>query len=170
MGEWLASGLQNLFWNFAEFSLYLLQIMIMKLCSKCKTEKCLSEFRTNKTREDGYQKYCVSCDKEYQRDWYEKNKQKVRNKSKISNLKSRKRNQKFILEYLANHPCVHCGELDPIVLDFDHLRDKELGVGTLISTSSLERIKKEISKCQVLCSNCHRKKTAKDFGWYKTAM
>lgn len=31
---------------------------------------------------------------------------------------------------------------------------------------SWENILKEIEKCQVLCANCHRIKTARDYKWY----
>jgi len=32
---------------------------------------------------------------------------------------------------------------------------------------STASILEEINKCVIRCSNCHRKKTAKDFSWYK---
>jgi 5-methylcytosine-specific restriction endonuclease McrA len=28
-------------------------------------------------------------------------------------------------------------------------------------------LKNEIEKCQILCANCHLRKTANDFNWYK---
>jgi hypothetical protein len=74
-------------------------------------------------------------------------------------------------DYLSRNPCVTCGEGDPRVLDFDHLRDKTDHVGTLIQDGyGLRRIQDEIKKCQVLCANCHRKKTAVDFDWWRTAL
>jgi len=81
----------------------------------------------------------------------------------------RKRNRDFLLEYLLIHPCVDCGEDDPIVLDFDHVKGKKFkNVGRLcINGFSTDSIKKEIDKCDVRCANCHRRKTAKEFGWYK---
>lgn len=70
------------------------------------------------------------------------------------------RNVELIREYLSTHPCVDCGETDPIVLDFDHLRDKEYEVSRLVYTGHpWARILKEIAKCEVRCSNDHRRAT-----------
>lgn len=37
----------------------------MKACTKCKTEKPLTEFNKNKSEKDGHQKWCKSCRTEY---------------------------------------------------------------------------------------------------------
>jgi hypothetical protein len=139
----------------------------MKKCSRCKEIKGFSEFRPNKSQKDGLQKCCISCDKKYQKEWYEKRKEIVKAKSIISNKKSRDRNQKFIIDYLNSNPCIICGESDIVVLEFDHLFNKTIEVSRLVATSSLEKIKEEVTKCQVLCANCHKRKTAKQQNWYK---
>lgn len=74
----------------------------------------------------------------------------------------------FIFQYLKEHPCIDCGENDPIVLDFDHVKDKKVNnVSTMAhDLRPLDIIKDEISKCEIRCSNCHRKKTAKEQNWY----
>lgn len=70
--------------------------------------------------------------------------------------------------YLLEHPCVDCGESDPVVLEFDHVGEKKAEIGKMISYSCrLDLIFEEISKCEVRCANCHKRKTAKDRGWYK---
>ena len=139
----------------------------MKHCSKCNTDRDESEFRNNKSRYDGLQAYCISCEKEFQKEWYLNNKEKVIAKTKIRNLENNRKIQSYIIQYLLNNPCVKCGESDIVVLEFDHLRDKEFNIS---QGSSLEKIKKEIEKCQVLCANCHKRKTAKDFNWYKSTV
>lgn len=45
----------------------------MKVCSKCKIEKDLSEFRKDKTRKDGMSFWCKVCMKKTIYDWHHKN-------------------------------------------------------------------------------------------------
>lgn len=139
----------------------------MRTCIKCGIPKSLEEFRENKSRSDGYQAYCRPCDKQFQADWYQKNKEKVITKTRIRNMGLRIINRKFIIDYLKQHPCVDCGEKDIIVLQFDHIRNKRWNVSFLLAGSSLDTIKKEIAKCEVRCANCHTRKTAKTYKWYK---
>jgi len=62
------------------------------------------------------------------------------------------------------HPCVDCGECDPIVLQFDHTRGKKFNIGDAGRKGlSLPVVLREISKCEVRCANCHQRKTARDF-------
>ena len=70
-------------------------------------------------------------------------------------------------DYLKKHPCVDCGEKDPIVLEFDHLKDKLIEVSRLVQYTSMNKMQNEIEKCEIRCANCHRRKTAIQFGWYK---
>lgn len=78
-------------------------------------------------------------------------------------LKIRNRNKQYLLEYLQKHPCIMCGESDPVVLEFDHIDSStKLQDVSAMATKmhfSLKRIIEEIAKCQVLCCNCHRRKT-----------
>jgi hypothetical protein len=87
---------------------------------------------------------------------------------KSANRRSRTRRaklQKSIDAYKAAHGCSGCGESDPVVLDFDH-RDssiKKTNIASMVSDRySLEIIKKEIAKCDILCANCHRRKTFRE--------
>lgn len=67
----------------------------------------------------------------------------------------------MLWEYLGDHPCVDCGEEDPIVLEFDHVAGtKEFPVSEGVSRMySIKKIKAEIDKCEVRCANCHRRVT-----------
>lgn len=81
-----------------------------------------------------------------------KDKYKGRNKDRKS------RNKAYIQEYLRTHPCVDCGNTNPIVLDFDHVRGKKKYNVSIMSNCgySLEVIQLEIDKCEIRCANCHR--------------
>jgi len=71
--------------------------------------------------------------------------------------------QYFIFMYLLQHPCMLCGERNPIVLEFDHRdpKQKKASVSALINMRvTTERLLEEIALCDVLCANCHRIKTA----------
>lgn len=77
------------------------------------------------------------------------------------------KNQAFMLQYLLDHPCVDCGEDDIVVLQFDHQGNKVADVSRM-RYCSLTKLKEEILKCEVVCANCHARRTAAQFGWWRT--
>lgn len=82
---------------------------------------------------------------------------------RVRGLTSRQRNQQFRADYLGTHSCVDCEEDDPDVLEFDHIPDRGKKVGNIsemvIRGAPLDRMRAEIAKCDVVCANCHRKRT-----------
>lgn len=67
------------------------------------------------------------------------------------------------LDSLKNFSCMDCGnKFPPYVMDWDH-RPEEVKVFTMGTirnrVHSKERILEEISKCDLVCSNCHRIRT-----------
>jgi len=77
--------------------------------------------------------------------------------------KRRLKIQDFIWDYLLINPCRDCGESDLLVLEFDH-RDPSLKSFNISDAPQkrlgLKRVLEEINKCDVVCANCHRKRTA----------
>jgi len=139
----------------------------MKICTKCKRDLEIEDFDW-KFKDIKRKSRCKSCVAEYSKEHYKANAEKHK---KIVIAHSKRyvlRNRTYVYNYLKQHPC-SCGESDPVALDFDHI-DPNTKIDTISnmagSSGSLERLKREIAKCIILCSNCHRKKTAKDFNWY----
>ena len=69
--------------------------------------------------------------------------------------------RRFIAAVKDNKHCIDCGiAYRHWVMDFDHLGDKEFTIAQFRShTSDLIKIRKEIEKCEIVCSNCHRERT-----------
>lgn len=67
----------------------------------------------------------------------------------------------FIDQLKTENPCADCeGRFKACQMDFDHTNDKKAGVARLLSSvASLETIKNEIAKCDLVCANCHRVRT-----------
>lgn len=110
---------------------------------------------------------CKPCKRSYDREYY---KTKVDKVKKVELNKQRKLGiYKKLKDFCKDNPCKSCGEDDYVVLDFDHIdrEDKSYGISEMVRLGfSWENILKELGKCQVLCANCHRRKTAEQMGWY----
>jgi hypothetical protein len=138
--------------------------LYMKICTECKETKPLEEFQKRSSSKDGHTNLCKPCKRSYDNNHY--NNSHTRKEYIRSNQDRReKETNKYIVEYLLTHPCVDCGESDIIVLEFDHVRGDKRGNISILKRSSLKAVKEEIEKCEVRCANCHRRKTAKQFGW-----
>lgn len=88
-------------------------------------EKPLSEFAWHRRAEGKRQHHCRSCQAEYRREHYRANRKKYI--AKAQRIKSALQFERtvYLLEHFQAHPCMDCGETDPVVLEFDHLRDKD---------------------------------------------
>lgn len=95
---------------------------------------------------------------EYKKKWYQRNKERVIANNRKNTLRYREEVYNYIRQYREQHPC-KCGESHPSCLDFHHESgEKEFNISVAIEKGySLIRVKAEIEKCEILCSNCHRK-------------
>lgn len=90
------------------------------------------------------------------RRWYSRNAEHA--KSKVAQRK--KGLDAWFVEYKSKLSCSKCEENHPACLEFHHLdlSVKEVEISKAVKLGwSIERIEREIEKCLVLCSNCHRK-------------
>ena len=130
--------------------------MKQKTCYQCKEELPLSEFAFRNKKKKLYASMCKNCQKKYNKEWYKKNKEKV-----IKDVSKRKKEiQSFIREYKKELCCEICSENHPACLVFHHIdnTNKDYNVSTMGKYGlSKKKIIEEISKCKVLCANCHRK-------------
>ncbi len=136
----------------------------MRTCTRCKVDKPLDQFDNQENRLRSHCKTCVSI---YTKEHYQLNKEYYLKKAKANRKVGQQRLRLFLREYKRNKGCIDCGESDPIVLEFDHLGDKLDTLASMVSrVLSKERILQEVAKCEVVCSNCHKKRTAHRAGWY----
>ena len=139
----------------------------MYKCCGCKEILTREAFGGIKKRAD----YCRPCASIMDKRYKARNPEKVRRNNNSAAQRRYIKNRELICEYLKVNPCITCGESDIVVLDFDH-RDPSIKRNTIsraLGQWSWETVKTEIEKCNVLCANCHRKKTALEQGWYKHA-
>jgi len=135
-----------------------------KICSKCKRELDESNFNW-KLKDVKLAAHCKDCSRRYIREHYKNNLQYYLNKAHKRNRMLRQKYFDYIGPYLASHPCIDCGEKDILVLEFDHRdrKNKDFSINSIVkNTMPIEKLIVEIAKCDVRCSNCHQRKTAKE--------
>jgi len=133
---------------------------VTRRCSRCRQTLVLSAFNRHG---EGHQWWCRECFREYFRirgDLHRK-------QSNDAHQRRRREARAFLRRYLSSHPCVDCGERDPVILEFDHIGPKRTNVGWLAAAGcSVTGLLREIAVCEVVCVNCHRRRTAsRDGSW-----
>lgn len=131
-----------------------------KKCSCCQVFKDKSCYGFKNKKLSKLQARCKECQSLYSKEHYMSNKSDYCKRARKNNIKYKKRNQNFIREYKTSIGCKFCKETSHICLDFHHLNPKmkDWNISILSrGANSIKTIQKEIKKCIVICSNCHRK-------------
>jgi hypothetical protein len=132
----------------------------MRKCGRCGELKPIEQFAWRRKRKRRRDNMCAPCRSAYGREHYLANRQKYIDAEARRKRERAEARTKYLIEFFRSHPCADCGESDPVVLEFDHLRDKRFEVTNQFASRNWQEILDEISKCEVVCANCHKRRTA----------
>ena len=134
-------------------------IAVRKTCCKCKERKPLSEFGRYSRSKDGYSYRCRECSRAYSRNQYATKRDYCLAKSHKRTTELFVSNTKRLNAYKAKRGCRYCSENDPVALDMHHRdpKEKKHSISSRMGTAKWDKLMKEVVKCDVVCSNCHRK-------------
>ena len=125
--------------------------------------KPYSEFHKNRARRDGLQGYCKPCRAAIDRAEYERSRGK-----RIATRTWERGRAAWLLSLKTGRPCTDCQRIfPPQVMQWDHLPGtQKLGdISTGLRGRSREQILEEITKCELVCANCHTIRTFERNGW-----
>jgi hypothetical protein len=128
-----------------------------KYCPKCETIKKKDEFSSAGNA-------CKPCANQRSREWYNtaKNNPEYRKKLTEQGTKRARATKDKIVDYFGNK-CHDCGKSYPnCCYDVHHLDPAEKDFNLSAKRGFDEKLKEELDKCILLCSNCHRIRHYKD--------
>jgi hypothetical protein len=132
----------------------------LRRCNRCGDLKPVAEFAWKQKSRGQRLKHCRACQARYHRKHYEQHRDQyiARAARRTQGLVAER--ARYLIKLFRERPCVDCGESDPLVLEFDHVADKNFSIARGLRSRSWEAVLKEMAKCDVVCANCHRRRTA----------
>ena len=67
-----------------------------------------------------------------------------------------------IVAEAKDRPCHDCGLYETAIMDFDHVPErgpKHFTIGNSLGGTTTQKVIAEITQCDVVCPNCHRRRT-----------
>jgi hypothetical protein len=148
--------------------LLLAEVLELRICRVCGEAKTLLEFPVRSMSRQTRQWICLSCQRIYSKAWYQRNRARQIATARKNNVRRRERAAVQVLAIREQLACIDCGESNPLLLDFHHLGEKTVDISTMVRNGMpWSKIESELAKCEPLCANCHRRRTAKEQGWWK---
>lgn len=137
----------------------------MKICSKCREEPPVGSFGRRSQSSDGLRPECRSCRSVDSKIYYLNLAPEVKSRREEAGA-NRKAERRAMANSRLVEGCKDCGETDPIVLEFDHVRGEKVSdISRIIVSGNIDSLREELDKCEVVCANCHRRRTAATFNW-----
>ena len=143
-----------------------------KSCGGCGLWLPIEQFAFRRRALGTRQGQCRACHSKASRDHYERNRARYRTRISGNNKRIRLTNRRRLHELLADASSADCATQDFAVLEFDHrdsgakLSDTSLLVRRIVSWS---KFRPSSTNANVVCANCHRRRTAHQFGWHKVS-
>jgi len=137
-------------------------------CTRCDQVLDATEFGFKYPNREYRVRKCRACVRELSRTYYLRDAATYKARAAANNKVTKARNRERLRELLSNAQCMDCGIQDVCVLEFDHPEpaDKRYEISHLVRKAfSWSTISSEIAKCDLVCANCHRRRTARHFGW-----
>jgi hypothetical protein len=141
-----------------------------KRCRDCQRFLSVEDFAYKYPQRAVYQSYCKIYQRRRSREHYLRNTSAYKVRVARNNQRTREGNRDRLRRYLSTQKCMDCGVRDLTILEFDHrepankLRDVSEMVQKGFAWTTIVR---EIAKCDDVCANCHRRRTASQFDWHK---
>lgn len=129
----------------------------------CQRGHEFSEWNTGISRSG--KRFCIKCDKDHAKAYAAERRHSQPELLKEQRVERWKQRKNWIDRYKADKGCSSCPEKDPVCLDFHHRNPDEKAntIANLVrNTASESVLLTEIAKCDLLCSNCHRKLHAQE--------
>jgi hypothetical protein len=136
-------------------------------CIKCGRELPAESFSFQGKSRDVRRTTCKDCVKAYSHEHYLANRDVYIERAKSSNGDLRVIKRELIAELKAG-PCADCKrKYPPECMEFDHVNGRtitgrnspEAIANMKNSTASFARLREELARCDLVCSNCHRIRT-----------
>lgn len=129
-------------------------------CLRCEKIKPIEDLVGSSIKVKGYIRKCKECQREESLEYRKNNPKSWKKYSDGVKKQKQKRLQEFI-EYKKTLSCLDCGMKEWYLLEFHHLEPDQKDF--LVSRAyrggySWDSIMKEVSKCVVLCCNCHTRR------------
>ncbi len=148
----------------------------LKQCHGCGLSKPISEFQQTRRNKSGYRPRCTECKRrdgqKYARTHRKSNHRQYRKlysgfQAKEARRAAHRRERlKSALRVLKENPCLDCGDKLPYYcMDFDHLPGemKKASIKDLSRSPRLRQVLNEVTKCELVCVNCHRLRTVRRY-------
>ena len=127
----------------------------------CGMWKARSEFHDSRT---GQFSYCRECRRAYDRRYYQERGRTARlARRRLRLMKARA----WMAALKEGVPCADCGEVFPVwVMHWDHLPGSEKvgNISEMVTSRSRTITMAELTKCELVCANCHVMRTIRRFG------
>ena len=102
----------------------------LRTCSRCLAQKPVEDFAGRRRQRGQRDSFCRTCRSAYGKEHYAANRQRYIAQARLQKQRLALERTLYLIDFFRTHSCVECGEDDPIVLEFDHLRDKSFASGS----------------------------------------